>query len=344
YSKIDVKEILGTAKFDFFKAASGAGWLRSLHEMTVLQTGVGNRLAPKPETLEYGINNFVYTARRPFHPRRLFGLLHDKFIVLQNKEIGDEDEEEEEEEEGEEEEAEGNDEKLGLGDDNKDDSDRESEEDAEIEDFDQPDPTVILSNKRAHPAFSPILRSKGFFWLATRPFQRGEWSQAGGMLTLGCGGPWFAEVPKDMWSEDPGVVQSIENDFQEPWGDRRQEIVFIGLGIKTDLVTKLLDECLLDESDMARWEKVMKNNKISHELKAKSLTKMWEDGWEEWPPFTMDDMDVQVEEEEEVVKDKARPKRKISEQLEDGENYSDSQRDRTRIDREQIVQAKAVAA
>lgn len=53
YSKIDVKEILGTGKFNFIKAASGAGWLHSLHEMTMQSTGNGQRLAPKPETLEY---------------------------------------------------------------------------------------------------------------------------------------------------------------------------------------------------------------------------------------------------------------------------------------------------
>lgn len=53
FAKVDVKEIIGTGRFDFIKAASGAGWLRSLHEMTVINTGAGKRLAPKPETLEY---------------------------------------------------------------------------------------------------------------------------------------------------------------------------------------------------------------------------------------------------------------------------------------------------
>jgi G3E family GTPase len=53
YSQIDVREIVATNRFDFVRAASGAGWLRSLHEMTVRQTGNGERMAPKPETLEY---------------------------------------------------------------------------------------------------------------------------------------------------------------------------------------------------------------------------------------------------------------------------------------------------
>lgn len=55
YAKVDVREILATGKFDFLKAASGAGWLRSLHEMTTQKTADGEKLAPKPETLEYGL-------------------------------------------------------------------------------------------------------------------------------------------------------------------------------------------------------------------------------------------------------------------------------------------------
>ncbi|RLL95412.1 hypothetical protein CFD26_105457 [Aspergillus turcosus] len=285
YSRVDVKEILDTGRFDFVKAASGAGWLRSLHEMTVQNTGNGQRMAPKPETIEYGINNFVYTARRPFHPRRIFSLLHDKFIILQNNEAEEEDEKEDADE-GEEEEGEGEDNMDVDEDEDEDDSDDES-----ISDFDQPDPSEILQNKRNHPAFSSVLRSKGFFWLATRPFQFGEWSQAGGMLTIGCGGPWFAEVPDEAWPEDPDVRKSIENDFQEPWGDRRQEIVFIGEGINTELITKLLDECLVDDDDMSKWAKIMKNKKLSYREKEEKLAKLWEDGWEAWPEFDIVDED-----------------------------------------------------
>ncbi|KAJ5204997.1 uncharacterized protein N7498_005876 [Penicillium cinerascens] len=280
YSQVDVREIIATGRFDFVRAASGAGWLRSLHEMTVQTTGNGERMAPKPETLEYGINNFVYSARRPFHPRRLFSLLHDKFILLQNNELDDEEEGEEE---------------------NDDESVDEMDTDTDsVEDFDQPDPNDILKNKREHPAFGPVLRSKGFFWLPTRPFQFGEWSQAGGMLTVGCGGPWFAEVPDDAWPEDKDVVESIQNDFQGPWGDRRQELVFIGEGIDKEQITALLDECLLDDKDMKQWEKVMKNKKLSREVKTKKLASLWEDGWEDWPAF-------EIEEEEQ------RGKHRISE-------------------------------
>ncbi|KAJ5712044.1 hypothetical protein N7488_006200 [Penicillium malachiteum] len=278
YSQVDVREIIATGKFDFIRAASGAGWLRSLHEMTVQVTGNGTRMAPKPETLEYGINNFVYTARRPFHPRRIFSLLHDKFIILQSNEVEEEDDEMD---------------KVDDDENGQDTGDEMESDDESIEDFDQPDPKEILNNKRNHPAFGPILRSKGFFWLATRPFQFGEWSQAGGMLTVGCGGPWFAEVPEESWPDDKDVRESIENDFQGQWGDRRQEIVFIGEGVDKEKISALLDECLLDDKDMKQWEKIMKSKKLSHEAKARKLDKIWEDGWEEWPAF-------EIEEEEKV--------------------------------------------
>ncbi|KAB8258463.1 CobW/HypB/UreG, nucleotide-binding domain-containing protein [Aspergillus pseudonomiae] len=271
YSKVDVNEILDTGRFNFLKAASGAGWLRSLHEMTKRETGNGERLAPVPETVEYGINNFVYKARRPFHPRRLFSLIHDKFIVLQNVETQENDGSEEEHNGSETEEEE--------------EEEIEDDEDDEMEDFPQPDPQEILSNKRSHPVFRPILRSKGFFWLATRPYQFGEWSQAGGMLTIGCGGPWFAEVPDEAWPEDADVRKSIEDDFQGPWGDRRQEIVFIGEGIETGAITDLLNECLLNDREMKTWESIMKKKRLSRGERQEKMMQTWEDGWEEWPPL-----------------------------------------------------------
>ncbi|KAJ5241528.1 uncharacterized protein N7469_003119 [Penicillium citrinum] len=268
YSKVDVREIIATGKFDFIRAASGAGWLRSLHEMTMQNTSNGERLAPKPETLEYGINNFVYSARRPFHPRKLFALLHDKFILLQNNELEDDEEDEEEE-----------DEDAEMKEASEEDSDDESE--GEVEDFDQPDPKDILENKRNHAAFGPVLRSKGFFWLATRAFQFGEWSQAGGMLTVGCGGALG------------------------PWGDRRQELVFIGEGVDETELTAILDECLLDDEEMKQWEKIMKNKRLSHKAKSKKLAGMWEDGWEEWP-------ELEIEEVEEAEVQAGRPKHRAS--------------------------------
>ncbi|KAB8268594.1 CobW/HypB/UreG, nucleotide-binding domain-containing protein [Aspergillus minisclerotigenes] len=297
YSKVNVNEILDTGRFNFLKAASGAGWLRSLHEMTKRETGNGERLAPVPETIEYGINNFVYKARRPFHPRRLFSLIHDKFIVLQNVETQEDAENEEEDNGNEAEDEEENEE--------------ENDDDVEMEDFSQPDPQEILSNRRSHPVLRPILRSKGFFWLATRPYQFGEWSQAGGMLTIGCGGPWFAEVPDEAWPEDADVRKSIEDDFQGPWGDRRQEIVFIGEGIETGAITDLLNECLLNDREMKVWEGIMKK-RLSKEERQEKMMQTWEDGWEEWPSL----------EEEEDEPEQEKGKHRISEHLGHGHSHN----------------------
>lgn len=278
YAKVDVREILDTGKFDFLKAASGSGWLRSLHEMTMQKTADGDKLAPKPETLEYGflsswvwlsrmltgcrygINNFVYAARRPFNPRKLWALLHDKFILLQQgdgeDDVQGEDGEEEEEDE---------------------DEDMDDDDDQEA-----PEPSEILSNKRNHPAFQSLLRSKGFFWLATRPYQSGEWSQAGAILTISCGGRWFAEERNPAnWPEDEDVRKSIYNDFEGRWGDRRQELVFIGEGIDTERVKAEFDQCLLDDEEMQMWEDVM-DGEGEREEKEDRMMKIWEDGWEGW--------------------------------------------------------------
>ena len=74
-----------------------------------------------------------------------------------------------------------------------------------------------------------VLRSKGFFWLATRMDLTGLWSHAGGSASCGGAGLWYAALPQDAWPEDEEARAQIQNDWQEPWGDRRQEMVFIGV-------------------------------------------------------------------------------------------------------------------
>jgi len=96
-----------------------------------------------------------------------------------------------------------------------------------------------------------VLRSKGFFWLASRPDAAGEWSQAGGIMRHGPAGTWWAATPREHWPQDPEYLASIEAVFDGEYGDRRQEIVFIGQHLKPEKTREILNRCLLTDTEMA---------------------------------------------------------------------------------------------
>ncbi|KAL1596978.1 hypothetical protein SLS60_008560 [Paraconiothyrium brasiliense] len=272
YSKVNVKEMLNTGKFDFAEAIASPGWLRSLHEMTVMDVHGKKRVAPKPETLEYGIGSFVYRARRPFDPLKLYRALEGKFILLQDE---PDDENEDEDMSGA-----GSDADADAGSNNTDNSDTASE-DSEV----QPpvDSSEILANKKACPLFRGLHRSKGIFWLATRPGQMGSWSTAGAMLTLGSEMSWFCTVSDDEWNADEDTMRNIKADFEGEWGDRRQELVLIGEDLDMEGLTKMLDSCLLSRAEMRKWEGVMHDRKLSEEEQEEKLQEIWDDSyWAEW--------------------------------------------------------------
>lgn len=102
-----------------------------------------------------------------------------------------------------------------------------------------------------------LLRSKGFFWLASRPEWVGTWSQAGGTMQHGCAGRWWASVPKEQWQSD--YVADIMAQWQEPFGDCRQELVFIGQNINQSKAIAELDNCLLTDEELADGEAVWRN-------------------------------------------------------------------------------------
>lgn len=166
FSEVPLKKVLDTGRFDFERAARAPGWLAEM------------RGEHTPETEEYGIGNFVYRARRPFHPARFAAALQGDWR--------------------------GN-----------------------------------------------VLRSKGFFWLASRAQVAGEWSQAGGIVRHGPAGFWWADTPREHWPDDPDQCASIEADFHGDFGDRRQEIVFIGQNLEPDHTRSVLDGCLLNDAEMA---------------------------------------------------------------------------------------------
>ena len=99
-------------------------------------------------------------------------------------------------------------------------------------------------------SFGKLIRSKGYFWLATRPEYAGQWSQAGGIARFGFAGLFWRAVPKEHWPTDEDYLATIREQWEEPFGDMRQELVFIGQGLDQDGMTRALDDCLLSEDEV----------------------------------------------------------------------------------------------
>ena len=94
-----------------------------------------------------------------------------------------------------------------------------------------------------------VIRAKGHFWIATRPEWVAEFSLAGALSSVKPIGTWWASVPKERWPDHPSAQAYMEQHWVEPWGDRRQELVFIGADINWPALKAKLDACLLPASD-----------------------------------------------------------------------------------------------
>lgn len=115
---------------------------------------------------------------------------------------------------------------------------------------------VLRSRRPLHPVrfhaflaaeWPGVLRSKGFFWLASRMSEVGSWSQAGLSCRAGRAGYWWAAVPQERWPS-PRVAES----FLEPWGDRRQELVMIGVDLDEQALRVAFERALLDDAELAQ--------------------------------------------------------------------------------------------
>ena len=95
-----------------------------------------------------------------------------------------------------------------------------------------------------------LIRSKGFFWLASRPEYAGSWSQAGGIARYGAAGMFLNAVPREEWPQDPEQLAAIQENWVEPYGDSKQELVFIGQGLNKDTIVNTLNHCLLDDEEL----------------------------------------------------------------------------------------------
>ncbi len=111
-----------------------------------------------------------------------------------------------------------------------------------------------------HESWRGVLRSKGFFWLATRMDIVGVWAQAGGACSFEPGGVWWDVVPRTEWPEDAQARADIARECEGPHGDRRQEIVFITQDADHEEMARLLEACLLTPEELAqgaeRWTRL----------------------------------------------------------------------------------------
>jgi len=98
-----------------------------------------------------------------------------------------------------------------------------------------------------------VIRSKGFCWLTSAPRHALYWQHAGPFFELQPEGAWWADVEMDQLPEDPKTRAKIMADFKEPFGDRRQEIVFIGIGMNSAAIEAKLDTCLATDEELKAY-------------------------------------------------------------------------------------------
>eukprot|EP00752_Nemacystus_decipiens_P004175 g3817.t1 len=168
----------------------------------------------------FGIENFVYRQRRPFHPERLG-------VVLKNMPSSA---------------------NLAL----KEVTAGSAGDAAEVEDKAAKGGSTDNANEALKTALRKIVRSKGFMWLAFSDKAAMYWSHAGASFEVLCLGRWWASLDRNMWP--PGQEAAVTEDFEGEYGDRRQELVFIGIGMNEaatkGAIVKALDECLLTDAEM----------------------------------------------------------------------------------------------
>jgi G3E family GTPase len=103
-----------------------------------------------------------------------------------------------------------------------------------------------------------MVRAKGFFWIASMNDHAFMLSQAGQLCNYDAAGYWWAAVPREEWNLDSESIQTIEEDWEDPFGDRRQELVIIGRKMNRESVWRSLEQCLLTEEELldgpSGWE------------------------------------------------------------------------------------------
>jgi G3E family GTPase len=112
-------------------------------------------------------------------------------------------------------------------------------------------PTRLWQAVNADWSGAGVVRSKGFFWMASRYDEAGLWSQAGALLRIEYAGRWYATLPESERPQRLADDNIIDQHWDPEHGDRRQELVFIGANLSRELVEGVLDSCLLTDVEMS---------------------------------------------------------------------------------------------
>jgi G3E family GTPase len=101
-----------------------------------------------------------------------------------------------------------------------------------------------------------ILRSKGLFWIASRPHHALLWSQAGGSLKADLFGTWWAAYSEKERMSNPGYAENkslILEKWDSQFGDRMNELVIIGQDLDKESISKELSACLVSKQESKHY-------------------------------------------------------------------------------------------
>jgi G3E family GTPase len=108
--------------------------------------------------------------------------------------------------------------------------------------------------------FTGVLRSKGLVWIASKHDWAYDWSQAGCSIRIDPAGYWWASAPEEEWPEDKSDIERIRSMFEGFYGDRRQELVFIGREMDEPAIREILESCLVTDLEFVQgpelWEQL----------------------------------------------------------------------------------------
>jgi len=206
---------------------------------------VGNNKEMTRHEKRFGINSFIYRARRPFHPGRLYDSFFNPFFMYELRKEAD-----------------------GV-------------ETVSKLDLEKLQTHAADKQEKRLKKMGGLMRSKGFIWIATSQFFMGAWQQAGNVLRVQPARPWLCEM-RERWEGTPYEEIAKKEMLQEngeewPYGDRMQEIVFIGKDLNHELIQTMLDNCLLNDQEMEMGPRMWQESWYDTDDKIRLPTKLFLD-------------------------------------------------------------------